>query len=118
MSKKLSIDDDKNSSIIKSKMHIDESENKYHFEDVQDVEPILDMNKKESNMGNAQLRMHGELGKHAGMTKIASIPLIVVQQLAKQGIMTPAGGIKDRVRFKQWLNDPQNRLFRLYQGNV
>ena len=57
MSKKLSIDDDKNSSIIKSKMHIDESENKYHFEDVQDVEPILDMNKKESNMGNAQLKM-------------------------------------------------------------
>ena len=118
MSKKLSIDDDKNSSVIKSKMHIDESENKYHFEDVQDIQPIIDMNKKESNLGNEALRMRGELGKHAGMTKVASIPLVVVQQLSKQGIMTNAGAIKDKVRFRKWLNDPDNRFFKTYNGTI
>tara|TARA_R100000231_G_C5281640_1_gene151786 strand:+ start:58 stop:414 length:357 start_codon:yes stop_codon:yes gene_type:complete len=118
MTKKLWIDDANSKSVVKSKMHIDESENKYHFEDVQDVSPILELNKKEASLGNQGLRWKGELGKHAGMTKVASIPLIVVQQLAKQGIMSVGGAIKDRKRFKQWLNDPDNRAFRIYQGNV
>ena len=118
MTKKLWIDDKNSASTLKTRMHIDESENKYHFEDVQDVEPILDMNKKESNLGNDALQMRGELGRHAGMTKVASIPMIVVQQLAQQGIMTNAGGIKDRVRFRKWLNDPNNRFFKTYNGNI
>ena len=118
MTKKLWIDDANSKSVVKSRMHIDESENKYHFEDVQDVESILELNKKEASLGNLQLRWKGELGKHAGMTKVASIPLIVVQQLAKQGIMTVGGGIKDRKRIKQCLNDPDNKAFKVYQGNV
>jgi len=32
--------------------------------------------------------------------------------------MTVGGGIKDRKRFKQWLNDPDNKAFKVYQGNV
>jgi len=118
MTKKLWIDEYNSPSTIKTRMHIDESENKYHFEDVQDVQPLLDMNKKESNMGNESLKFKGELGKQAGMTKVASIPLIVVQQLAKKGIMTNSGAIKDKIRFRKWLNNPENRLFRIYNGNV
>jgi|TARA_R100001530_G_scaffold30105_2_gene23649 hypothetical protein len=118
MTKKLWIDELKSKSTLKTRMHIDESENKYHFEDIQDVEPILEENKKESNLGNQALRMRGELGKHAGMTKVASIPLIVVQQLAQQGIMSNAGRILDKPRFKKWINDPDNRYFRIYQGNI
>jgi hypothetical protein len=52
------------------------------------------------------------------MTKVASIPLIVVQQLAKKGIMNQAGGIKDKVRFRKWLNDPDNRFFKTYNGTI
>ena len=96
MTKKLWIDEKDSASVVKTKMHIDESENKYHFEDVQDVEPLIDMNRKESNLGNDALKFHGELGKHAGMTKVASIPLIVVQQLAQKGIMNQSGGIKEK----------------------
>jgi hypothetical protein len=54
----------------------------------------------------------------AKMYKVASIPLIVVQQLAQKGIMSNAGRIIDKDRFKKWLNDPNNRHFRVYQGNV
>ena len=110
MTKKLWIDEANSPSTLKTKMHIDEGENKIHFEDVQDIQPILEMNRKESNLGNEALRMRGELGKHAGMTKVASIPLIVV--------MTNAGAIKDKVRFKKWLNDPDNRLFKTYNGTI
>ena len=53
-----------------------------------------------------------------GMTKVASIPLVVVQQLSKQGIMTNAGAIKDKVRFRKWLNDPDNRFFKTYNGTI
>jgi len=118
MTKKLWIDDKNSASTLKTRMHIDESENKYHFEDVQDIQPIIDMNKKESNLGNEALRMRVELGKHAGMTKVASIPLVVVQQLAQKGIMNQAGGIKDKEAFKKWLNDPDNRFFKTYNGNI
>ena len=118
MTKKLWIDEKDSASVVKTKMHIDESENKYHFEDVQDVEPLIDMNRKESNLGNDALKFHGELGKHAGMTKVASIPLVVVQQLAQKGIMNQAGGIKDKEAFKKWLNDTDNRFFKTYNGNI
>jgi|TARA_R110000824_G_scaffold88567_3_gene217681 hypothetical protein len=118
MTKKLWIDEANSPSTLKTRMHIDDSENKYHFEDVQDVQPLLDMNKKESNLGNNNLKFKGELGKHAGMTKVASIPLIVVQQLAQKGIMTNAGAIKDKIRFRKWLNDPDNGVFKLYNGKI
>jgi len=52
------------------------------------------------------------------MYKVASIPLIIVQQLAQKGIMSNAGQILDRPRFKKWINDPDNRHFRIYQGNI
>jgi hypothetical protein len=50
MSKKLWIDNPNDTNVIKTKMHIDESENKYHFEDVQDVQPILERNKLKRRM--------------------------------------------------------------------
>ena len=52
------------------------------------------------------------------MTKVASIPLVVVQQLAQKGNMNQAGGIKDKEAFKKWLNDPDNRFFKTYNGNI
>ena len=114
MSKKIWIDDNKSKSVIKTKMHIDESENKYHFEDVQDIQPILERNKFEAK--NNLYKVRGM--QDAKMYKVASLPLIVVQQLAKQGIMTMSGQLQDKPRFKKWLNNPENRHFRVYQGNV
>tara|TARA_Y100001937_G_scaffold45314_2_gene63576 strand:- start:1329 stop:1673 length:345 start_codon:yes stop_codon:yes gene_type:complete len=114
MSKKLWIDNKNSDSVIKTKMHIDESENKYHFEDVQDIKPILERNQLESK--NDLYKVRGM--QDAKMYKVASIPLIVVQQLAQQGIMSNAGRIIDKDRFKKWLNNPDNKHFRIYKGNV
>ena len=116
MTKKLLIDKPNSNSTLKTRMHIDESENKYHFEDIQDVAPILEMNKKEANMGADAYKVNGM--QDAKMYKVASIPLIVVQQLAKKGIMSTSGQIIDRLRFRKWINDPDNRHFRIYQGNI
>tara|TARA_Y100001938_G_scaffold132090_1_gene190010 strand:- start:1432 stop:1776 length:345 start_codon:yes stop_codon:yes gene_type:complete len=114
MSKKLWIDNANSTSTIKTKMHIDESENKYHFEDVQDINPILEKNKFEAN--NDLYKVRGM--QDAKMYKVASIPLIVVQQLAQKGIMTNGGRILDRDRFKKWMNSTEAKPFRIYQGNV
>nr|BAR32782.1 hypothetical protein [uncultured Mediterranean phage uvMED] len=114
MTKKIWIDDANSKSVIKTKMHIDESENKYHFEDVQDIKPILERNKLEAKEGLYKVRGIQD----AKMYKVASIPLVVVQQLAQQGIMSRAGRIIDKERFKKWLNNSENRHFRVYQGNV
>jgi len=116
MTKKLWIDKPDSKSTLKTRMHIDEGENKYHFEDIQDVAPILEMNKKEANMGADAYKVRGM--QDAKMYKVASIPLIIVQQLAQKGIMSNGGQILDRPRFKKWINDPDNRHFRIYQGSI
>jgi len=54
----------------------------------------------------------------AKMYKVASLPLIVVQQLAKKGIMTMSGQLQDRERFFKWLNDPDNEKFKIYPKKV
>ena len=114
MSKKIWIDDKNSDSVKKTKMQIDEWEKKYNFKNVKDVQPILERNKFEAK--NDLYKVRGM--QDAKMYKVASIPLIVVQQLAQKGIMSNAGRIIDKDRFKKWLNDPENKHFRVYQGNV
>jgi len=112
MTKKLSID--VGSEVIKSKIHLDEGEKKIHIEDSQDISEILSNNKKDAN--DQAYKMRGF--QDAKMYKVASIPLIVVQQLSQKGIMYPNGAIKDKERMKKWLNDPDNKNFRIYQGKL
>ena len=50
MTKKLWLDDKDSKSILKTRIHFDESEKKLHLEDVQDVEPLINENKKEANL--------------------------------------------------------------------
>ena len=102
------------SSPVKTRMHIDSSEGKYHVENYQDVSRILERNKIERNAGAYKVKGMED----AKMYKIASLPLIVVQQLAKQGIMTMSGQLKDRERFFKWLNDPDNENFKIYPKKV
>ena len=108
MSKKIPIE---NTGITKTILHSDDSEGKIHIETTQDVQPVLEENKIRRNLGE----FHNKIKDwyHA-----ASIPLVVVQQLVKKGIMHPHGAVKDKARFKKWVNDPDNRAFRIWQGNV
>ena len=99
---------------VKTRMHIDSSEGKYHVENYQDVSRILERNKIERNAG--LYKVNGL--QDAKMYKVASLPMIVVQQLAKKGIMTMSGQLQDRKRFFQWLNDPENEKFKIYPKKV
>jgi hypothetical protein len=59
------------------------------------------------------------LGKKQSMkTSIARLPNIIVHQLAKRGILTTSGKVLDKKAFFRWLNDPDNKHFRIYTGNL
>tara|TARA_R100001530_G_scaffold129017_1_gene99041 strand:+ start:15 stop:341 length:327 start_codon:yes stop_codon:yes gene_type:complete len=108
VSKKLPIE---NTGITKTILHSDDSEGKIHIETTQDIQPVLEENKIRRNLGEFH-------NKKKDWYHAASIPLVVVQQLVKKGIMHPHGAVKDKARFKKWVNDPDNRAFRIWQGNV
>jgi hypothetical protein len=51
------------------------------------------------------------------MTHVARIPNTVIDVLNKMGIMR-GFMVTDEKRFKAWLNDPDNRVWRTYPGSV
>ena len=77
----------------------------------QDVTDIIEQNKKEYNQTT------GRWGDDILDNKIASIPLTVIDSLNQQGIMRGFHVI-DQKKFKQWLNEPDNRFFRTRQGKI
>ena len=77
----------------------------------QDVTDIVEQNKKEYNQTT------GRWGDDVFDNKIASIPLTVIDNLNEQGIMRGFHVI-DQKKFKQWLNEPDNRFFRTRQGKI
>jgi hypothetical protein len=89
--------------------HYDPETDGFAIETVADVEPLIEINKYLSN--NAPLRW-GELAH------VASLPSVIVTDLVQQGILAGPGKIVDRDRFKRWLNDRNNRLFRTRPGFV
>ena len=107
MSKKLPISKD----IVNTDFIADESEGKFHIERSQDVTPVIEENKTKQSLGEG-------VSKSKELNHVASIPLVIVEQLAKKGIMSPTGDIKDHKRFKKWLNNSDNRAFRVWQGTV
>jgi len=71
----------------------------------QDVSKIIEANKRSANAVDRRYKW-GEF------SKVASIPLSVYYDLKKQGI------IDDEQRFKRWLNDGDNKLFRTRGGTI
>ena len=91
--------------------HYDPHTGGFAIETVQDVEPILEANRRVWN-GTEKHTRYGE------MTRIASLPNVIVMELAKQQILSPTGTILDDTKYRAWLNDPANRLFRTRAGKV
>jgi hypothetical protein len=77
----------------------------------QDVTEIIEQNKKEYNATPSRW------GDDIFDNKIASIPLTVIDDLNKQGIMR-GFYILDKKAFRKFLNDPDNRVFRTRQGKI
>lgn len=91
--------------------HYDPDTDGFSIEAVQDVEPILEANKALWNSTEAHTR-YGE------WQRIASLPNVIIMELSKQGILSAAGAVLDQERFRRWLNDRDNLLFRTRAGKV
>ena len=115
--KQFSLNDPNDGSTVKTNLIVDEAENKFHIENYQDdasIKEILDANKVAQNEGAYKLNaLKNEKGY-----RVARLPNIIVHQLAKRGIMTYAGKVLDKPKFFKWLNDSDNKHFRIYTGNL
>lgn len=91
--------------------HFDEHTGGFAIETTQDFSSLLEVNKAAWNDTESSTR-YGELDR------VASVPTVVMIDLAKQGIVTAAGRILDDKKYRAWLNDPDNRFFRTRAGKL
>lgn len=87
-----------------------DADGNYILEVRQDVSGIIEKNK-------AEYAAIDERAKWGDLTKIATLPLAVIDDLNKKGIMR-GFAVTDERRFKAFLNDPDNRFFRTRPGEV
>jgi len=117
MAKKFSLNEPGDQSSVKTNLIVDEAEDKIHIENYQaqaDIKEILQANKVAQNEGAYKSKALQEAKGY----RVARLPNIIVQQLAKKKIITLTGKVLDKPKFFRWLNDPDNRHFRIYTGNL
>ncbi len=90
------------------------SDDSITFNTYQDVEPILDYNKKMMNEYGDKLTP-GKRGRNDGFHKVASIPLTVWEQWMKE---TGGEVNKDPKILRKYLNDPDNKYFKSAPTNL
>lgn len=77
----------------------------FTIEEVQDYEPIIELNKFQANDDVPTTR--GENLRH-----MARIPMTLLMRLQAEGIFN------DKERFEKWLDDPDNFAFRTRRGHI
>jgi hypothetical protein len=80
------------------------------LETKQDVSHIIEANKRQYNQV-------GSTDKWGDLTHVARLPLTVVDDLNRKGIMRGFAVVNEK-EFKTFLNDPDNRFFRTRPGRV
>jgi hypothetical protein len=90
--------------------YFDHTDDTFTIERREDVEPIIEVAKALYN--DAPSDWKGD------WHRVASIPLTLLPDLEKKGIMTAGGRIIDDKKLKQWLNDSSNRYFRTRPGRI
>jgi|TARA_R110000824_G_scaffold364851_1_gene553354 phage I-like protein len=102
------------SSAIKRKTTYDHVEDKIVQHSVQDVQPLLELNKKEYNKDY----IHGGVEtKETGMRKVASIPLIIVEKWKRDHGIDMMN--KDHwPKIKQLLNSNEYKFLRTHESNL
>jgi len=90
--------------------HHDDAEDKTHVQTVQDVEPILENNKRLQSESDEKL---GDWGR-----RVASIPLVIANQwMAEDGVNWLALPKDEKARYlRRKLNDPQYRHLRTHDS--
>jgi hypothetical protein len=97
---------------IKTKAKYDHETDSIVVNRVQDVEPLLELNKKELN-GDS---MYGPQN-NSGMRKVASIPLVVIEKW-KRELGVDVFNKDHMPKVKQLLNDPEYRWLRTHESNI
>ena len=101
-----------NPNFRKSVAHAD-GEGGLIIQTAQDVSALVEANKKEFNTYDERAKW----SDHAFGNKVASIPLTVIDDLNKQGIMR-GFTVLDEKRFRHWLNQRDNQAFRTRPGVI
>ena len=76
-------------------------DDKHIYHHSQNVQPVLDNVKKLSQL---------KPGKD--MRLVAEIPVVIYNKMLREG------SIRDKSHLKRWLNNPDNKMFRVWQGKV
>lgn len=92
---------------IESIWHYDPATEETVIEERQVLDQRLDINKADFNAYDGVRNAMKQ-----NFVKVASIPLVIYQELVRKGIAD------DPVAMKKWLNDPDNRYFRTAPGRV
>jgi hypothetical protein len=79
----------------------------------QDITANIEQNLKEFNSYDERARWSDDMFGN----KVASIPLTVIDDLNAKGIMR-GFAVVDEKKFKEFLNNPDNRFFRTRPGRV
>lgn len=84
-----------------------EIDGQWYLDTQQDVEDIIEINKAEFNSVDERSRHQSET-----FNRVARLPLTVMADLERRGIL------QDQERFRAWLNDRDNLVFRTRPGKV
>lgn len=81
------------------------------FQSINDYTDIIESNK--SSMASID-----ERARWGDLNRVASIPLEILFDLKRQGVLGERFQIADEPRFRAWLNDSDNKAFRTRHGRV
>ena len=104
------ISEDWGSNMVKTTGWFDSNTGDVPMSTFQDIGEIDKKNKADRKA--FAIDKNSATGRFGEFAKVASIPNVVVDQLMKSGVWF------DRVAFRKWLNDPDNRLFRTIDCNL
>lgn len=96
--------------MIYEKYHYDQLEDKLHIEQVQDVQPILEANKRAFNDSSGF--------KSEVFNKKASIPTVVLMDWLKRNGLTYQDFMNDEKVLKRFLNDPDHKFCLTRPGKI
>ena len=96
---------------MKTRYHYDDSEDKLIIETLQDVEPILNANKRQYDVDNRRF-------KSETLNHVARIPLVVIEKWCREKGMSYETFMADTEMLKRFLNDPDNKFLRTKPGKI
>jgi|TARA_R100001086_G_scaffold182471_2_gene101665 hypothetical protein len=76
-------------------------DDKFIYHTKQNVRPVLDLCKNLSELKPGKEFRH-----------VAEIPMVIYQQMVRDG------SIRDKQALRKWLNNPDNKYFRVWKGKI